>query len=440
MWNNQLPNNSNQPNRPTTSRPDGTASTNSPEYAAAAALARRMVYPGYDASALPPSAGSGYYDDSMWTHQQRQREMELIRLQRMQEQGAYMNAEEARRNRLLELELSVNQMQEYERAQIQLQMMRDMQHHEAMADGGRRLSSSVGAVGPQYAGMEANVRQQQIAEYLAGQRSRAVDDDAEAWLSSSSTHSQRKPSGASSQKAGSQKAPHLKIKSESEKSSGVTAAAATKSSPKRTKGTSDESPLVNNSANGIGAVKKYSYPPPQPDSDANKMKMLDQKQPASPKKKSPDAENQTPSAEPVSTIAPAEKHASKTLAHLKAIQESHEAKDTTPSKATKKRRLSPAAKKTDSLASLPDKPSAGKGGKKKSPGVKAKLQSPRTMMNHMIKSKPGVPTVDDPVPPITESHYQNLDALMNEFCKVPFLAEFSRPVALLHPEVSIIMP
>jgi len=33
-----------------------------------------------------------------------------------------------------------------------------------------------------------------------------------------------------------------------------------------------------------------------------------------------------------------------------------------------------------------------------------------------------------------------LDALMNEFCKVPFLAEFSRPVALLHPEVSIIMP
>lgn len=363
-----------------------------------------------------------------------------MRLQRIQEQEAYV--EEARRNRLLELELSVNQMQEYERAQIQLQMMRDMQHHEA---GGRRLSGSVGAAGTQYAGMEANVRQQRIAEYLAGQRSKAVDDDAEAWRSSSS-HSQRIPSGASSQQAGSQRAEltvatneaDLKMKSEPQKSSGATVAAAANSSPKRTKGTSVGTSPVNISVNGNGAVKKYSYPPPQPDSDANMM--LDQKQPASPNKRPPDAENQTPSAEPVSTIVPAEKHASKTLAHLKAIQESHEAKDTTPSKATKKRRKSPAAKKTDSLASIPDKPSAGKGGKKKSPGGKAKLQSPRTMMNHLIKSKPGVPTVDDPVPPITESHYQNLDALMNEFCKVPLLAEFSRPVALLHPEVSIFMP
>ena len=34
--------------------------------------------------------------------------------------------------------------------------------------------------------------------------------------------------------------------------------------------------------------------------------------------------------------------------------------------------------------------------------------------------------------------YENVEALMDVFCKVPLLAEFSRPVILLHPEVSII--
>jgi len=54
----------------------------------------------------------------------------------------------------------------------------------------------------------------------------------------------------------------------------------------------------------------------------------------------------------------------------------------------------------------------------------------------LIKKIPGVPTMDDVVPPITDVEYENVEALMSEFCKVPFLAEFSRPVSLLHPEVS----
>jgi len=45
------------------------------------------------------------------------------------------------------------------------------------------------------------------------------------------------------------------------------------------------------------------------------------------------------------------------------------------------------------------------------------------------------PTLNDPVPPITDVDYENVEALMEQFCKVPLLAEFSRPVALLHPEV-----
>lgn len=39
--------------------------------------------------------------------------------------------------------------------------------------------------------------------------------------------------------------------------------------------------------------------------------------------------------------------------------------------------------------------------------------------------------------PITEIEYENLETLMIQFCRVPLLAEFSRPVTLLHPEVRV---
>jgi hypothetical protein len=40
-----------------------------------------------------------------------------------------------------------------------------------------------------------------------------------------------------------------------------------------------------------------------------------------------------------------------------------------------------------------------------------------------------------PVPNITDAQYRNLESLLIRFCRVPLLAEFSRPVSLLHPEV-----
>ena len=39
--------------------------------------------------------------------------------------------------------------------------------------------------------------------------------------------------------------------------------------------------------------------------------------------------------------------------------------------------------------------------------------------------------------PITAQEYDNLELLMKQFCRVPLLAEFSRPVKLLHPEVRL---
>ena len=48
-----------------------------------------------------------------------------------------------------------------------------------------------------------------------------------------------------------------------------------------------------------------------------------------------------------------------------------------------------------------------------------------------------VPLTED-APDITSDEYANLDALMTQFCKVPLLAEFSRPVSLLHPELTAV--
>lgn len=61
--------------------------------------------------------------------------------------------------------------------------------------------------------------------------------------------------------------------------------------------------------------------------------------------------------------------------------------------------------------------------KKKSPPPTLPLQRTELIFGEKVK-------------PITSDEYSNLDVLMQQFCKVPLLAEFSRPVALLHPEVS----
>ena len=38
-------------------------------------------------------------------------------------------------------------------------------------------------------------------------------------------------------------------------------------------------------------------------------------------------------------------------------------------------------------------------------------------------------------PTMTDAEYNNLQDMMIQFCRVPLLSEFSRPVAMLHPEV-----
>ena len=47
--------------------------------------------------------------------------------------------------------------------------------------------------------------------------------------------------------------------------------------------------------------------------------------------------------------------------------------------------------------------------------------------------------LEEDAPPITNDEYLSLQELMTQFCKVPLLNEFSRPVASLHPEVRMVM-
>jgi hypothetical protein len=84
-------------------------------------------------------------------------------------------------------------------------------------------------------------------------------------------------------------------------------------------------------------------------------------------------------------------------------------------------------KKKEAELQPPKKTEEKKKPRKKSTGSKT---SPK-----LIKSS--VPTMDDPIKPITAAEYENLQALLVQFCRVPLLAEFSRPVSLLHPEVCI---
>ena len=74
-----------------------------------------------------------------------------------------------------------------------------------------------------------------------------------------------------------------------------------------------------------------------------------------------------------------------------------------------------------------------------SPAKKKPKKRKASTSPHRPKKKGGgdAPTLDDPVPPITEVEYENIEALLEQFCKVPLLSEFSRPVSLLHPEVRL---
>lgn len=103
----------------------------------------------------------------------------------------------------------------------------------------------------------------------------------------------------------------------------------------------------------------------------------------------------------------------------------------------KKKKFKPSQPMESSTA----KKGTSNGSLKKKTIQKAKISSkPPTGTNKHREQKPKINRnellLHERAPGISQSEYKNLEALMTQFCRVPLLAEFSRPVALLHPEVS----
>ncbi len=95
-------------------------------------------------------------------------------------------------------------------------------------------------------------------------------------------------------------------------------------------------------------------------------------------------------------------------------------------------------KKKATPSSNKDKDSSNNSSSKKGGGSAKKTPSKRTPKKAAVISldSGSMPNLNSDVPPITKEEYANLDQLMTQFCKAPLLAEFSRPVSLLHPELS----
>ena len=274
------------------------------------------------AAAGQPSMLGEEEDATVMLYAQRARELELLHLQQqIQERQAIEN--EAR-SRLLE-HAARNQIEEYERARMQLELMAEMRHRDREAMIGAEMNSSAYAsanamLSSQDAAAAQKLREQQLAEYIATQHNEA--------------------------------AAHQYYDSDD-------------------------------------SEKKTSSPPDKHPSNIESSLMP-------------------------TVHEPSREGSSKVPIDTPSSSQLGKKRKTTPSKKA-------AAAAGNKAKRAKKSPGAG-GGKKATASA-------------LVKRKPGVPSMDDIVPPITEAQYENVEALMTEFCKVPFLAEFSRPVSLLHPEL-----
>jgi hypothetical protein len=108
-----------------------------------------------------------------------------------------------------------------------------------------------------------------------------------------------------------------------------------------------------------------------------------------------------------------------------------------PESVAARARLQQEEVREESSSALPKKPPASSARSKSSPKKKKKSSSQPAVatVEHVAPPVPREFLLGEPVPLLTEAEYRNLTELLLQFCKVPLLAEFRRPVAILHPEV-----
>ena len=432
MWGGGQGNHSSPPegfNRsPTGSNADSPSNATATQAAAAAALAARMAFANaYDIGAsvpVPPAASSSYYDiyggqpeqdeSAILYAQQRARELEFLHLQQQIQERQVIENEA--RTRLLE-HAARNQIQEFERTRMEISLLAEIQQLDQEARFEVERSRLV-----QSEAMQANnahalrsqldidadaaqiLQEQQLAEYIARQKEQSVEYESNN--------------------------PQQRISSNINESSHVMESK-TELSPSLK---SNKYPVKN----AVESFEKKEFSPQKKKSSPKKEQY--------PKKDAPSIEDDplpvNAKSPPRKSVAPKEEAkvpvSTPSSSHQGAEKKMTPVQAKSSSAVSKKRKSTPS--KTSGAASAATTVSKAKQAKK-SPGSSAgggKGTPSPSNLSLLLKRKPGTPSLDDTLPGITDVQYENVEALMDVFCKVPLLAEFSRPVILLHPEVSII--
>lgn len=337
------------------------------------------------AAGQPSSATMGDPERAamLYAQAQRTRELEMLHLQQQIHDRQVLENEA--RNRLLE-HAARNHIQEYERTQMEMALVEEIQQrdHARMA-AERELAAQAAANAAMLSSQQQELdaantgahTEQQLREYIANQGGGVSDNNTTNNVEGNHT------------------------------ASGFQIASST---------------TTNNSNTTKDEVQQKKKPSPKKESPTKKDAT---KKSSSPKRKKSPQKEGTSSSVPV--------HISTSLLDSKISPIKAKSSSATP---TKKRKKAPSKASSSggagaaSKAKKPRKtPTAGGGGKRGPTHSTTSL---------IIKRNPGTPSMDDIVPPITDVQYENVEALMTEFCKVPFLAEFSRPVSLLHPEVCVV--
>lgn len=390
-------------------------SSDASQVAAAAALAARMAYAtAYDIGApMAPTASSSYYDiyggqpeqdDAaiLFAQHQRARDLEFFHLQQqMQERQAIEN--EAR-SRLLE-HAARNQIHEFERSRREMALLAEIQQRDQEArfevERSRLVHSEAVKANALRSRPEIDVdaahilQEQQLTEYLTSQKDQSLGHE----------------SGNSQQWTSPDKSELSAVELKDDRSPSV--AVAEKLEPK-------------------------GSPPPN--------KNASFKQGQSPKKDQPLEKELSIKDDPllVNVRSPQKISASNEEAKVSVDTPLSSFLGVEVKNSPALTKSPPASKKRKSTPSKSSGASAATGSKakqaKKSPGSSVGGKATPSPSNNLslslpLKRKSGTPSLDDTAPGITEAQYENVEALMKVFCKVPLLAEFSRPVVLLHPEV-----
>jgi Bromodomain. len=319
-----------------------------------------------------------------------------------QDMASSMILEERRR---LEMALAANVLQDQENVHVRDAQLRQAQIRAAYE---RELASSL-AASDQFADLRRNLLEHQLSTTGRDMNS-ALHQDFRNQMSSQLEHLERRPSSS--------------VGSGTSARDSYPAGAPSSFGGMRTEGAMDSLAFVNGS---VDATSCSSSSPPSPIPRHNDSKH-------SPGAEMPSAVNKVALEEERTVHTTKAEVNDTTMASSEVLspkQEPDAAGKVQPKIESTPTSGAPASPdKQKKKKSTPTSSNAKKGSAKKTPSDKKRSKSPAPPLDTGIHPHLSVSCGE-----ITPEEYTNLQQLMEQFCKVPLLAEFSRPVSLLHPEL-----